>query len=391
MRTQRLPFGASSALVAVHLLQGCSGAGHADGSGASGGGSVALEAGAPHTVGACTSLPPAGTWEYISPLKAALGDPTGKNFAGAVVVDPFDPATVWHGIGYAGIFKSTDCGATWTHVSTGANGSQLDSGSPVSIVVDPVNQGTMYVAEIYGPPGVWKSTNGGVDWEQLFPPTSAYAQAVQYSIITSISMDPTNPLHLVVSPHAGCAAPYAPLCEAETMDGGKTWTIATLPFLTQWEEGAGAWVLNETSWIYAGQSGLFLTTDHGASWQNVTPAGVSFQSGPEDEIPIGPDGTHYMTSTLGLLTSPDGRTWTRAMGCNGRLVGLALGDGTLYTADQWSTTYWVASLKDLTCSMLAAPAAMPSGKGAAFLAYDTPHHVLYSSNIDAGLWRTITP
>jgi hypothetical protein len=56
-------------------------------------------------------------------------------------------------------------GATWTHVSTGANGSQLDSGSPVSIVVDPVNQGTMYVAEIYGPPGVWKSTNGGVDWD----------------------------------------------------------------------------------------------------------------------------------------------------------------------------------------------------------------------------------
>ena len=45
----------------------------------------------------------------------------------------------------------------------------IHSGSLVSLIVDPVERGVMYTASNYGPAGIYKSTNGGVDWDQLVP------------------------------------------------------------------------------------------------------------------------------------------------------------------------------------------------------------------------------
>ena len=82
------------------------------------------------SVAACDA-PPAGSWDAksISPVVAAMpsnaSSHTGQSCA--IIVDPFDGTTVWLGTGYEGLFKSTDCGATWKHVNT--PGDLVDQGA----------------------------------------------------------------------------------------------------------------------------------------------------------------------------------------------------------------------------------------------------------------------
>jgi hypothetical protein len=353
-------------------------------------------------VGTCSNLPAAGTWENISPVVAVVGDTSGKNFAESIVVDPFDPATVWQGAGSAGIFKSTDCGATWTHVNTGRNGSLLDQGAASSMVVDPVNQGVMYATAFDGPGGLWKSTNGGVDWDQLFPAGSELASVVMGAFVNSVSMDAQDPKHLVVSMHQNCTAPYGPVCEAESTDGGATWKITTVAMAgaTGWVPGAGAFILNATTWLFGSyQNGLWLTSDRGATWSNVTAQGAwGATLGKTLVLPFAPnpaDGLYYLPDMQGILQSvpgSDGKQWTLLPNSGGRSVGFVIGDNHLYSADQWSANYHLAPVSNPTSwSTLPPPAMLPADQGAPYLAYDKAHHILYSANFAGGLWRVATP
>jgi hypothetical protein len=38
-------------------------------------------------------------------------------------------------------------------------------------------------------------------------------------------MDPADPLHILLTFHAICSAPYNETCLGETTDGGKTWRL----------------------------------------------------------------------------------------------------------------------------------------------------------------------
>src|SRR5260221_2272552 len=257
-------------------IGGAGGNASAGAAGKGGAGGVNAEAGVGGSGGAgggmtkaslCTGLPRAGTWDSVAP--------TGITDTNAVMVDPFDAATVWLGANNHGIFKSTDCAATWTHVNTGRHGADLDKGGLVSMAVDPVAPGVLYTIAIYGAQGMWKSMNGGVDWDPLFPAGSDVAKTVQDNFIASHSMDPADHQHLVRGTHAHCLAPYNPHCEAESTDGGATWRIFKQPG-SSWQEQAGPFVLDATSWLYGAPAGPFLTTDHGASWKDVTPSGASF-------------------------------------------------------------------------------------------------------------------
>lgn len=340
----------------------------------------------PHTVHACDSLPSPGKWESVLP-------PDITNTA-LVMVDPFDVGVLFVAADSHGLFKSTNCGATWIHVNTGMGGTSLDEGSVVSGVIDPSEKGVMYVAPIYGAGGMWKSTNGGTDFTQLFPKDSEVGKTVEYDFIDSVSMDPTDHLHLVVGTHANCAAPYDPACQAETTDGGKTWHIVKVPG-NGWKEQAGPFVINQTSWLYGSPDGLYLTEDHGASWQpiKVTGGAYAFGGGEVENhgITIGKDGTYYLTSYEGLVRSKNGRDWEVVPNSASRIVSMVLGGDTLYTADQWSPTYHAASASDPSVwSVFAPPYTTPADTGGVYLDYDQDHHILYSSNFKGGVWRIVT-
>ena len=175
----------------------------------SGGGNVPN---APRTTKTCDQLPDPGKWENITP--------EGITDSRVLMVDPFDAGVLYVSGEGKGFFKSSDCGATWEHVNTGQNGSSLDMGMIVSGAMDPVEKGVMYAVPIYGAGGLWKSSNAGVDWEQLFPDGSEVQKTVEYNFFDSVTIDPTNHNHLVAGTHANCKAPYDPVCQAESTDGG---------------------------------------------------------------------------------------------------------------------------------------------------------------------------
>jgi hypothetical protein len=331
------------------------------------------------------------------------------------VLDPFDGVTVWLGTspraggqttGKGGLYMSKDCGATWIHLNTGANGAKLDTSSMWSLAVDPVQMGVVYLIGQYGPGGLWKSTNGGVDFTQLFPPESEFAKTVEYNAVASISMDPHDHLHLVVGTHGNCSGAYAPTCGAESTDGGTTWKLFTTPFLKTWAEQTGPYVLNKTSWLFATIfDGLWLTTDRGANWTKLSPgAGVNGAAGGEYTVhPLlpGPDGVYYLPLAQqggadgGLLRSTDGTSWSVVSKSpkGAYNLGFTRGDGHLYLSDRTGSTYYVASDADpATWSKLPYPAELATlnGQGGVFLDYDAVHHILYSSNFEGGAFRMVT-
>ncbi len=340
----------------------------------------------------CSDLPAAGTWESITPPGVSVTD--------AIVVDPFDASLVWVGTKDHGIFRSKGCGApgTWVHVNTGTNGEKLDHGEPISVIADPKNAGVLYSTSFYGASGLWKSTNAGVDWTALFPPESEVAKVVEYNLVNSIGMDAHDTAHLVVSMHAHCAAPYGPVCIADSRDGGATWHIihVPLPGVTDWIAGAGVFLLDVDSWLFSTYSnGLWLTDDAGSTWKNVTPAGATGStSGKTIVVPFLPSagGRYHLASMEGILSSVDGRAWSLLPASGGRSVGLAEGNGHIFSSDQWAPNYHVADdTASATWTEIAKPTTLASDQGAPYLAYDAPHHILYSSNWAGGLWRTIRP
>jgi hypothetical protein len=347
----------------------------------------------PHGLGAV------GTWENVTPPQIPLtpdnpiGQSNGSIGIVGVAVDPEDPAVVYtsgeskNGNGSNGIFKSTDCGATWVKIDTGRNAAALDSGSQWygGIVIDPTNSQVMYAESGYGAGGLFKSTNGGVDWDQLFPQGSLVAQTVQYNATEDTAMDPNDPQHLVVTMHADCMGDYAPVCMAETKDGGNNWRLFKgPPPLTDWAEGAGTVVLGATSFLYSAPfNGVFYTGDGGATWKKVADSG-SFQPYRAH------DGTIYLGSNNGVIRSPDGQNWT-VIPQSPRSTAI-IGDGTnlyaAFTNDYSGKPMWTAPEANPATWMNVDTPTMT--QGSAWLGYDPDHHILYAANMNAGLWRVVT-
>src|ERR1700722_961365 len=139
-----------------------------DGAGSHGDGGEVLPS---PVVGDCSSLPASGTWQPITPPQVPLPGNRGTCVYGIenVVVDPVNLGTVYVGSCQYGIYKSTDCGSTWTHVNTGMNGSILDNSRQWTFIIDPTNPQVLYTNAGYNvvdgnQSGAFKSTNGGVDW-----------------------------------------------------------------------------------------------------------------------------------------------------------------------------------------------------------------------------------
>lgn len=353
------------------------------------GGGAGVEGAAGMRGSLCSNLPKAGVWQSVTPFSAG-GSTFGEGWSEAMSIDPFDSSIVWLTSGYRGIYKSTDCGATFTHMNTGRNADTFERGNHIGMVVDPVDPGVIYVANIHDSINLWKSTNGGVDWDPLFPVGSEVYNVV-WGYAMSVAMDPGNHKHLMAAFHDNCKAPYDPYCEAETTDAGATWRLFKLPF-PGWQEGSGPWIIDAKTSLYAG-TGLFLTTDSGASWQDVLPKGVStFGSGEREihTIPRGPDGTYYIASNSGVIKSADAHTWTLIPNSGGGLVSFVSADGQFITSAEYTAnSYRTAKWSDPNVwTTFPSP---PTDLGASFLDYDGVNRVLYSSNFAAGLFRMVLP
>ena len=170
-----------------------------------------------------------GTW-------APRFDAQSSQAIGALAVAPSNPDVVWAGTGEScvirpsdvagdGVYKSTDAGATWTHMGLG------EIGRTARIVVHPTDPDVVYTCALgrtTGPQeerGVFKSTDGGETWARVLfvnPDTGC----------SGLSMDATNPDVLIAGTWEVVMRSWAMTSGGEgsgvfiTRDGGATWTRA---------------------------------------------------------------------------------------------------------------------------------------------------------------------
>lgn len=314
-------------------------------------------------------------------------------------MNPLDPSVLWVGTCNQGIWKSTDCGASYTHINTGTNGAVLDGGRQWTFVIDPNNPDILYTNSGYGAAsnGAFKSTNGGVDWTQIWPPLDgSYAKVVAYDFVAQVVMDPSNPQHLLISFHAECAAPYASACYGESHDAGASWKL--LSGDSSWSGGEGQTLtfLNDSAtWLWGSQAnGVWRTTNSGASWNVVS--GIAQQGHATPQMYRAKNGVFYLPEPDGIYRSPDGITWKLVPSSGSVMLGIT-GNGTTMYASRgfpWdpSTTlyepFWTSPEDDgQTWTQMTSPQLSNGGQ----LTYDPAHHLLYSSNLGAGVWRVATP
>jgi photosystem II stability/assembly factor-like uncharacterized protein len=157
---------------------------------------------------------------------------------GSIAVAPSDPRTIYVGTGEAdmrsdvaygnGMYKSTDGGKSWSHIGL------TDTKQIGAIVVDPHNANVVYVAALGHPyaanpdRGVFKTTDGGTSWAKVLykgPDVGATALAMapdEPNVVYAALWQTRRPPWNVYPPSNG---PGSGLYK--TTDGGATWTQLT--------------------------------------------------------------------------------------------------------------------------------------------------------------------
>ncbi len=412
-----------------------------DASGADSGGSAEASASVVHS---CSGLSGAtGHWQNISP--SAFTSPPNMEVL-AVVVNPQDdsvfaaagnvtnggacPAGTTCPSAGTGIYKSTDCGATWSRVSDttpGTDSANLLTGDPWAMLIDPVEPQTLYVNNGYGSgPTLYKSVDGGVHWASLNPdPDLVVGKGSPF--VQAIAIDPRDHMHLAVTFHDDCGSPYTPWCFSRSSDGGATWKEfngpTSVPGFTidGWMEASSISILGPSSYIVLSPGGVYFSGDEGGTWTLVL-AQIDDASY-AGSTHIGPDGTLYIGDSAGTLYTsapaptrePPFAIYQAPMlpvpqprlpfqtGLSPAVTALAgspqavaiIDDGVSLFASTSSTQsppFWTAPLSDTT-AWTQMPDSICVGslcRGSNELAYDADHHIVYSASWGAGLWRLVT-
>jgi photosystem II stability/assembly factor-like uncharacterized protein len=332
-----------------------------------------------HVVRACPTSA-TGAWERITPPAVPV-DAGSDSWLGQIAINPMDTTIVYVGTSKHGLFKSTDCGATWTKINTGTGGSALDQGGQWTMTIDPVNPEILYTNSGYGPNGVFKSTDGGVTWAQIMT-QDALDAFVDNGFVHEVALDPTDHLHLLVDPHFTCQGSHGAGCIAESRDGGNTWRI--IDNAPAGDEQGTLLVVGNTILQPNGGSGLYRSDDDGASFTQTYSGFV------QAAIPVlAPGGgvTFFASGQTVLSSADNGQTWTpsNSPGAQGLLA--AGKTSVFYGSSAAPGLYATATLSNPT-QWTQLPSS-PATQGVDFLAYDEDHHILYSSNLNDGFWRLV--
>jgi hypothetical protein len=271
-------------------------------------------------------------------------------------------------------------------------GPDLDRGA-VGVVVDPQNHDVLYSGSLYGPNGLFKSTNGGVDWKQIFTPD--VLPFIPYGgFLGGIAMDHANSQHLVVTWHAECAAPYNKACYAETFDAGAHWVLRN--GLSTWAGGEGTRmaILDDGVWLFSSESnGLWRSKNSGQDWVKIDVAGIAHSGGQLYRLRAG---VFYFGASNGVLFTEDNGDTFKLLPNSGYLISGVTGDGVHVWSSQSfpynpprptdkRVMYWASAAAS---PMAWAPAPQfPLIEGGGYLAYDADHHLLYSANYWLGVFR----
>ncbi|HEX2874405.1 MAG TPA: hypothetical protein VHP33_24290 [Polyangiaceae bacterium] len=355
-------------------------------------------------VAACDNLPAPGVFEEITPevvrqgIGTKMSDGQTKGGTFAMAVDQVNQGTAYAGTLFQGLWKTTDCGATWNVIATGKNAEEVNTGMNWTLFIDPVDPNILYTNSGYGSNGLFKSTDGGVNWTDIWSRESQpeLAKAFTYNFANVVAIDPFDHLHVLLTFHEPCLAPHPDTCIVETNDGGSTWRI--LDGEPSWNGSEGQVIFfmeSSDAWLWGSQnSGFWRSEDAGKSWTEIKDMTTSHLQ--SSQLLRTKAGAFYMAAADGIWTSSDGKVpnW-KLIPDTGPIVGGLVSDGTNMYA---STCYFPDFCDDAryltspetdgqTWTEMKHPKMSQGGN----LGIDKAHKLLFSSNLDAGLWRVVVP
>jgi photosystem II stability/assembly factor-like uncharacterized protein len=207
----------------------------------------------------------------------------------SLAIDRAHPATLYAGLNADGVAKSTDGGASWTHVEGGLRNFAISA-----LALDPTNGDRLFAATF---DGLYRTGDGGANWRRLTRGLPGDFPA----IAETVTLDPTAP-----------QTAYAAFGDLDgkvtrlfkSVNGGATWRLVSSGPLD------GRFLLTlavdplAPQTLYAGcRDGLFQSRDGGASWQATGISGPNVFS-----LAIHPTrpGTVYAGTSSGLLRTTDG-------------------------------------------------------------------------------------
>ncbi len=209
-----------------------------------------------------------------------------------LVVDPDNPSVLFAASADAGIFRSTNGGASWTSSNQGLPGTFV-----IALAIDPSTPSTVYAGLRYE--GAHKSTNGGRTWIPINDGIGGNRT------ITVFAVDPSTPLTIFAGTYDGAFL---------SVNGGTSWSPVTGGLPT----GSIASIAidpTDSSVVYVGMEGqgVFKSTDGGATWD---PSNTGLEDGVVESLAIDP-GTpttvHLASDGGGMYKSTNGgATWTRS-------------------------------------------------------------------------------
>ncbi len=234
------------------------------------------------------AAPPAALAEAAPDLLGALHWRQVGPFRGgrveAVTGVPGDSATWYFGAVGGGVWKSTDAGASWLPVFDSAPISSIGA-----IAVADADHNVLYVGTgepcprgniTYGD-GVYKSTDAGKTWRNIGLQDSEH--------IGAVVIDPRNPDVVLVAALGHAYGPNTERGVFRTTDGGKSWqkvlykdadsgavdvvmdpTNPSIVYAALWQMRREPWHFNSGG----PGSGLYKSTDGGATWQPVQGQGL---------------------------------------------------------------------------------------------------------------------
>jgi hypothetical protein len=369
----------------------------------------------------------AGLWRYVEPSSISAGNwynatPAGidlvngscGNFGSKTAqIDPTHPGFVYTEYDCQGVWRSGDYGSTWSLINTGTNGSTVTDCGSEGFTVVPINsstQPTIYQACVRGAGcGLWKSTNGGVDWT-LINVTAVGAGCGNQQFYPPVA-DPYDPTHLLMNTHAGNVL-------LQSTDSGSTWSTVTIAGgMIQSGGTAGIHFINtgsssttRTTWLWmasesGGGIGTWRTTNSGTSWTQVDSGEhVNGDTGTQ-QYQVGTTGTiyiasHYSSHGDGVLMSTDyGVTWAH-VGLNqpeGSVIGSSKN---LYAMYGWACGAGCSVSPALeravnpgtgTWTSPGTPGGMTQGPANLAVANNGTNNIVFAAGYNAGLWRYIEP
>ncbi|MEH1014437.1 glycosyl hydrolase [Micromonospora sp. CPCC 206060] len=203
---------------------------------------------------------------------------------GAITVDPTDPKRIFVAAagslyspgGDRGVYRSTDGGASWQRVLTGANGFT----GATEVLLDPTGSGRLYAVlwdhrrepdlRTYGGvgSGVYRSDDGGQTWRRLAGGLPAASPEVGRIGLGQSPSDPDR-LYAIVNTTAG---PFEGFYGST--DGGENWTrLPANTDLADSQSSFGWWFgkvfvdPDDPRRVHVAGVPLMTTTDGGATWR----------------------------------------------------------------------------------------------------------------------------